>query len=404
MEDDRQNPYLWQYDEEDFDLSTPVAIDLQGDGNSDSQPQEQSRETSVFTEPALRAACPPYTIKWALCTKKKRLHTLATDTIQGIDVYPSRFWRLELKSLINKAVVSESLNETHVPSKTQVNFSITERGVGRIELYFQQHSVAWDKLDKQIKEWADLVSTRGRALVLKIFFIFKEATPIEEPNRAPRRGGPATNRQFAKRTRLLNDPETASSYTTWEAVVSIFECPGQCNIGPYCWEDPEDKKRYPVDNTILEDLVEMVMNGLNFEKHEDMPTPLADRVRKGFKVAKKRKDNSAIHITNVMPGGTSLPAKRAKIPGTYEGAIRSYRNRLVSHTNDAKRIRAIDSIAAFIDEQLFDLNDFAEKHIEFFTKKFPLGLATQWVMGVDRWRKELTEEQQGVEKAAEIST
>lgn len=30
MEDDSENPYLWQYDEEDFDLSTPVANDLYG--------------------------------------------------------------------------------------------------------------------------------------------------------------------------------------------------------------------------------------------------------------------------------------------------------------------------------------------------------------------------------------
>lgn len=34
MEDESENPYLWQYDEEDFDLFMPVAIDLQCDSVS----------------------------------------------------------------------------------------------------------------------------------------------------------------------------------------------------------------------------------------------------------------------------------------------------------------------------------------------------------------------------------
>lgn len=59
---------------------------------------------------------------------------------------------------------------------------------------------------------------------------------------------------------------------------------------------------------------------------------------------------------------------------------------------------SLDSIVVFTDERPFDLNDFVEEHVDFFVSKaFPPGLATQWVMCIDRWGRELAEEQPRVE-------
>ncbi|CEJ82399.1 hypothetical protein VHEMI02465 [[Torrubiella] hemipterigena] len=130
----------------------------------------------------------------------------------------------------------------------------------------------------------------------------------------------------------------------------------------------------------MEDLVGLVMKGRRFEIHADMPPHLAERLRKVTKV-KKRKESPGIHITNVIG---SSPAKRPRIPETIEGAIREYRNRLCSQTDDPKRISAIDAIAKFTEEQLFNLNNLTKEHIDYFVlNKFPLGIATQWVMDVD---------------------
>lgn len=48
-------------------------------------------------------------------------------------------------------------------------------------------------------------------------------------------------------------------------------CPGSCELGPHCWQDPYTKKLYKLYRDQLESLVKYVQSGGILQSHEDMP-------------------------------------------------------------------------------------------------------------------------------------
>lgn len=293
--------------------------------------------------------------------------------------------------MIEAAAAAENLVENHTPSKTQIVFSITERGIKDIPLYFPLHNVIWQDLDKQIDSWSDFVNNRGRALTLKISFIFKEQTPQTSTSRS-RRG--ATRRQFEEREVLLNDPDTTNEYDIWDRVVHIIECLGNCKVGPYCWPDPETQKRYPLDLSMIEDLVDYVTNGGRFETYDDMPPHLRKKIRGEERPTKrKRGECPPIQIINNMPGAEDLPVKRSKYTGPMDNAINKYRDWLCSKVADPDWRDDILTIAEFTYKGRFDLNTLCKEDVTYFVSKgVEQGLARQWVVRVDEWKEELEEE------------
>jgi hypothetical protein len=65
-----------------------------------------------------------------------------------------------------------------------------------------------------------------------------------------------------ERDRQIYTEEAASGEPlAWKEVYSLMRCPGFCELGPHCWQDPYGKKHYKLYGDQLESLVKYVQSG-----------------------------------------------------------------------------------------------------------------------------------------------
>jgi hypothetical protein len=134
-----------------------------------------------------------------------------------------------------------------------------------------------------------------------------------------------------------------------------MRCPGPpCDLGPYCWSDPDGKKRYKLSTHHLRSLIRYIEEGHELRKHSDIPKHIRDQLyaEDQQRLRGHQRANSAsaanfppINITNVLPGqshqtpplgyspaGTPAPdmpqapmsINRLDIPGTRDEAVEEY--------------------------------------------------------------------------------
>jgi hypothetical protein len=388
MENALMDDSQWLY-ENGFDLSTPALLDFDSPDAIGQRQHKAVRTGQESQEPVQTqdlSKCCPYTINWTLCLKKMRLHKLTGNAVQNIDRYPSVLWNASLKSEIDAIVQEKGLDRGYEPDETQITLSINARGEQDVPKRFTGHDVDWSEVDEQIESWSNLVS-RGRRLTIKVIFIFKETTQLAS-TRTGRTGRNATETQLNERATLLQNSIT--EVPIWEQVYDLFECPGSgCEIGPYCWRNPETGIRHAVTTSILLKIVEYVEKGGKLKEHSDLPKHYRNEILNP-PTKRKQADGPQINITNVIPGSEATPpVKRIKIAGSRDNAISHYRDWHCEQVDDDNWKRDFYRIAELTFKARLTLNRLFEAQEDemgfFISNKFPRGIAHQWVSMVDEW-------------------
>ncbi|KAF3398272.1 hypothetical protein F1880_005600 [Penicillium rolfsii] len=90
-----------------------------------------------------------------------------------------------------------------------------------------------------------------------------------------------------------------------------MRCPGSCELGPHCWQDPYGKKHYKLYRDQLESLVKYVQSGGILQSHEDVPSMIREQIYRAERqrLDRPRANNRStaetscppITITNVLP-------------------------------------------------------------------------------------------------------
>lgn len=57
-----------------------------------------------------------------------------------------------------------------------------------------------------------------------------------------------------------------------------MRCPGSCDLGPHCWQDPYGKKHYKLYRDQLESLVKYVQSGGLLQSHENVPGMIREQI------------------------------------------------------------------------------------------------------------------------------
>lgn len=159
--------------------------------------------------------------------------------------------------------------------------------------------------------WSHLLRD-GRQLRIDISFIYKETTQqvAIRTQQTTRRGG-VTATQLAERAELLDEQEAAGLTTVWKEVYNLMQCTGSPCQGTYCWRDPENRKHYKLDTSVLTKLVDYAEEGNMLRTHGDVPPRIRELIyakEQQDSERRKRKRQASlsdglppIHITNVMP-------------------------------------------------------------------------------------------------------
>ncbi|KAI2853490.1 hypothetical protein CBS11350_228 [Aspergillus niger] len=126
------------------------------------------------------------------------------------------------------------------------------------------------------------------------------------------------------------EEELTGEPAAWRHVYMVMRCPGSCELGPHCWQDPYGKKHYKLYRDELLSLVRYVKSGKRLETHEDVPGMIREQIyraeRRRLEGAKSRSrlpSESAyppITITNVLPAHATQPGMSSSPPAPEDAS------------------------------------------------------------------------------------
>lgn len=138
------------------------------------------------------------------------------------------------------------------------------------------------------------------------------------------------------------EEELTGELAAWKHVYAIMRCPGSCELGPHCWQDPYGKKHYKLYRDELLSLVRYVQSGKTLETHEDMPGGIREQIyraerrrlegQKGHNHLTSESNYPPITITNVFPAQT-LQLAMSSPPPFSEGMAHQFRQASASKYN-----------------------------------------------------------------------
>lgn len=230
------------------------------------------------------------------------------DTEQDLVLEPAAYWEHFLEAKLNKALLKKKRNL--LSEDTTVVVSVTKHSE-RLLRGFDDTSVDWAVIQKQLLKWGELFRA-GRKLKLNLSFNYVDASSATTLSRGPRNRASTTNQMLAERAAQQDAEESSGLPFLYKEVYSLFRCPGPpCDLAPYCWCDPDGKKRYKLNTHHLRSLVQHAEDGKELRTHADVP----DYIRKQLyaedqqRIKAHQRATSApaanfppINITNVLPG------------------------------------------------------------------------------------------------------
>jgi hypothetical protein len=244
--------------------------------------------------------------------KKGRLSRLTNDTEQNLVLAPGAFWDQTLQPKLQQLLVKKTpRNNCYEPDETNVTISVTDRSQRDLTKRFDELDIDWEVVEDQLMAWSHLLRD-GKRLRIDISFIYKETTPqaAVRTQQTTRRGG-VTALQLAERAELLEEQEASGLTTVWKEVYSLMRCPGPPCQGTYCWRDPDNRKHYKLDTSVLTKLVDYAEEGNALRTYGDVPLWIRELIyakeqqdserRKRKRQASISESLPPIHITNVMP-------------------------------------------------------------------------------------------------------
>ncbi|CAG8428374.1 unnamed protein product [Penicillium salamii] len=358
-------------------------------------------------------ACIHYLIEWKITLNNR---TVAKDTEQDLVLAPSFYWRLFLQPKLKELLIRKYPHRKLESDDTSVVVSATrQKGLTR---RFDGTDVDWSSIEKQLFDWGDLFLA-GKTLRLSISFNYTENTVGSTANRktTDKRGASsATQRMLQERDQQIGaEEEISGEPPAWKMVYALMRCPGSCDSGPHCWQDPYGKKHYKLYRDQLESLVKYVQCGGLLQSHEDVPGMIREQIYRAERqrLDRPRSNNRPnaesscppITITNVLPAQAPQTAESPALPSPENGtasfvhmpelhvsgfldvAVREYstwqQSRLGDEELKAEVKRACD---VALDDGL-DLAQIDEdKDPDYFTKRgVKWGIARRFVKDIRFW-------------------
>ncbi|KAI8654444.1 hypothetical protein NCS57_01189800 [Fusarium keratoplasticum] len=379
----------------------------------------------AFRDDELDPTCIHYDIEWKLQLKKGRLSKLVEITEENLTLAPGAYWDKFLSAELAATVKDKLPEPRYEPDETTVVVSVEKRSERNMRKRFNGLIVDWKTVEDKLRSWAPLFR-EGNKLRIYISFVYKEIIqPTAVATRSRGRG--ATGRQLIARDQLLADQEeTTGSRPIWKEVYELLHCTGvPCvNSQFYCWRDPESKKHYKLDTSILGMLVDFAEEGNLLRTHDDVPENIRQVIYKHEeesserrKLKRKRSDSSPpinIHVT--CPGypgqhsGDIFARPNVEARGEAQESVLLSRNRPVDLVIPMRRNKALEKYHEWQQDQVdsprwqqsiqhayeitreacLDLKHVHTKvGIEFYTDKgVQLGVALSFINDVPRWVEE----------------
>lgn len=196
-------------------------------------------------------SCIHYIMEWKL-TLNRRI--IAKQTEYDLVVAPSDFWDEELSSKI--ADIVKSTGKSCEADATTIAISVNDRAEHDSTKRFIKLEIDWSIVEKQLQAWSHLLRI-GKKLRINVSFNFMESSKAGLAER---------------NTQLDTEQIVSGGPDTWRHVYNLLRCPGPpCDLGPYCWQDPEKKRHYKLLGHHLRNLVKFVQRGGKLESHDDVP-------------------------------------------------------------------------------------------------------------------------------------
>ena len=203
-----------------------------------------------------------YIMEWKLTLNRR---VAAKQTENDLVVAPSDFWNEELSSQI--ADIVKSTGKSCEADATTIAISVNDHSEYDITKRFEKLEIDWLIVERQLQTWSHLLRI-GKKLRINVSFNHMESS---KASRTAGRG--ATAAGLAERnTRLDAEQVMSGGPDAWRHVYNLMRCPGPpCDLGPYCWQDPEKKRHYKLLGHYLRNLVKFVQRGSKLESHDDVP-------------------------------------------------------------------------------------------------------------------------------------
>jgi hypothetical protein len=248
-----------------------------------------------------------YSIEWKIAVNNRAI--MPKDTDQDLVLEPAAHWEHFLEDKLKSVLLKKK--RPLVSDDTTVVVSVTDRKTRDLEKRFDETSIDWPLIQKQLVSWGELFRA-GKTLRLTLSFNYVEATTTLVRGPSQRTRASTTNQMLAERSAQLDAEESSGQPSIWRDVYNLMRCPGApCNLGPYCWGDPDGKKRYKLNTHHLRDLIRHVEKGKELRSHSDVPEHIREQLYAEDQQRLKghQRANSApaanfphINITNVLPG------------------------------------------------------------------------------------------------------
>ncbi|KAK4451205.1 hypothetical protein QBC34DRAFT_447788 [Podospora aff. communis PSN243] len=391
------------YNEQDLDYRTPELPDNSRSASPAPQDQPQRRRPGL---PLLQLTdwnpnlpydeapptCIHYSIEWKMLLKKGRLSKLTNDTKQNLNLVlaPGAFWDGTLKPKLLQLLSKKTpRNKCYEPDETNVIVSVTDRSQRDLTKRFDELDIDWEVVEGQLMAWSHLFRN-GKKLTIDISFIYKETTQqvAVRTQQTTRRGG-VTATHLAERAELLEEQEAAGQTTVWKEVYSLMRCTGPPCQGTYCWCDPDDKKHYKLDASVLTKLVDYAEEGHALRTHGDVPPWIREKRKRQASLSDSL---PPIHITNVMPARyqDSVGWSNGSTPETGDEAHSGYAPKLDIPAPIDKSLHQYCEIALEegLDlERLYYAQDVEARSLS--ERGVKRGIAIQFVSKVKAWLDEV---------------
>ncbi|KAI7968770.1 hypothetical protein EIK77_002380 [Talaromyces pinophilus] len=262
-------------------------------------------------------SCIHYWIEWKATFKNR---SVAKDTEQDLVLAPGFHWRLFLQPKLKEILCRKFPHKSIVVDDTSVVVSVT-RHPDKLTRRFDRTDIDWPVIEKQLVDWGHLFLA-GKKMKLIISFSLVEdsqSSTVGRRETEKRGSSSATQGMLQDRDGEINaEEELTGEPAAWRRVYEMMRCPGSCELGPHCWQDPYGKKHYKLYRDELVSLVKYVQSGKRLQSHEDVPGMIRDQI---YRAERRRLEGQKRHtrslsestyppisITNVIPTQNSQQA------------------------------------------------------------------------------------------------
>ncbi|KAK5262849.1 hypothetical protein LTR96_011679 [Exophiala xenobiotica] len=220
--------------------------------------------------------CLRYTAVWKVTVNHKMI---SKDTEQNLPVELAAYWEFLLLPKLEKLLRQKvAANRCVRSDDTNIVVSVREREVRDLIKRFDGTEIDWSVMEKQLASWSKYFRA-AKGLRVDLSFNYVEV---------------------AQRSAGIR-PKEGANEVAWP----------QCQLGPYCWQDPIRNKHFKLYTHHLQDLVRHVQRGGTLHCHGDVPHNIRQQLyAEEQQTTKRRRTDTAmtpvgmtpINITNVLPG------------------------------------------------------------------------------------------------------